>query len=495
MNFKTPAECGISSANIEKFIRDLEDKHLFTHNVLLAKGDDVFFEKYWAPFDEKFIHRQYSVTKSITALAVGFAVQDGLVDLDAPISRYFPEEAAAAKCELLKKQTVREMLSMRTSLVPEKWLFHWKSGKHTDRVQFYFENSTVDNKRNSGTIYNYDSSGSFVLCAMVEKVTGMSLIEYMRKKCFDKIGVSPEADCLICPGGYSWADSGLLCTARDLYLMARFTMNMGKWNGEQLLNEDFVRAATSKLTDNNPNLIYEFNTFGYGYLIWRTYDNSFFFNGMGGQLAVCVPDKDIILIYNADNQNNNLVSKKNVIDSFFKHIIRAEQNTENEAQDAASLAEYTRDLKLGTVVGANSSPMAEKISGKTFRLDPNPMHIKWIRITFTGDEGRLDYENATGEKSITFGMGDNVFGIFPEEGYSDRVGGVRVPGNFYKTANGAAWVEDGKLGIAVQAIDKYMGRLHIQLGFKDENTVGIKMSPFAEYFFEEYDGYAAGYAE
>lgn len=491
MNFKKPEQCGISSANIEKFIRTIEDRKLFTHNVLIAKGDDIIFEKYWAPFDEKFLHRQYSVTKSIVALAIGFAEQDGLVELDAPISKYFPEEAKCAKCELIKNQTVREMMTMTTSLLAEFWI----KDECKDRVKFYFENSSLKNRRPSGTIFNYDSSGTFILCALVERVTGKTFMEYMRENCFDKIGVSREATCLKCPGGHSWGDSALLCTARDLYLMARFTMNMGKWGGEQLLNEAFVKDATSPLVDVDDNFVYEHNTIGYGYYIWATYDNSFFFNGMGGQLAVCVPDKDLILIYNGDNQGNNFNAKKNVVDAFFDTIVRAEHNTENEESDAASLAEYTKDLKLCVAWGEKTSSLAEKISGKTFVLKENPMKIKWVKFNFTSDVCTFEYENATGKKNLYFGMGKNVFDKFPEEGYSDLVGAEYAPGNFYKCAASAAWARENTLGIHVQIIDKYFGRLSMKFAFKDEDTLGIKMTPAAEAFLTEYNGYAEAYAE
>lgn len=491
MNYAKPEKCGISSANIEKFIRKLEANHLFTHDVIIAKGDNIIFEKYWKPFDEKFSHRQYSVTKSIVALAIGFAEQDGLVDLDAPISKYFPEESAMAP-ELMKKQTVKDMLTMRTALIPKNWL----EAKCADRVKFYFENTSVDNSRPSGTIFQYDSTGSFILGALVERVSGKSFMDYMREKCFDKIGVSREATCLKCPGGHSWGDSALICTPRDMLLMAKFTMNLGKWNGEQLLNEQYVKTAISKVTDNNPSLIYEHNTCGYGYLIWCTYDNSFFFNGMGAQLAVCVPDKELILIYNGDNQGtNNFPSKKNIIDAFFEFIVKAEQDTSNPEAAEKSLEEYTKDLKLGTIIGESYSPFADKINGKTFTLDANPMNIKWIRFNFDGDKSTFEYENKTGKKTIYFAMGANVFAKFPEEGYSNLVGGEYAPGNFYDCAASAAWIEPRKLGLCVQVIDKYFGKLSMQFGFKDENTVGIYMVKAAENFFNEYQGYAAGYSK
>ena len=491
INFKKPEECGISSRNIERFIKTMEDRRLYTHNLLIAKGNDIIYENYWNPFNVAFLHRQYSVTKSIVALAVGFAEQDGLVNLDDPISKYFPEEAKVAKSELIKNQTVREMLTMTTALIPE----HWIANKCKDRVNYYFENASLGNKRPSGTIFSYDSSGSFILCAMVERVTGKTFMDYMREKCFDKIGVSKEATCLTCPGGHSWGDSALLCTARDLFRMARFTMNYGKWDGEQLLNEDFVRTATSKLVDNNNDFVYEHNTLGYGYQIWRTYDDSFFFNGMGGQLAVCVPSKDLIMIYNGDNQGNNFNAKKNIIDAFFDIVVRPEHDLTDAEEQQKSLEEYSKNLKLAFVIGEKSSPIQDKIAGKTFRLEPNPMKIKWVRFTFNGFRSYMEYENATGEKRLNFSVGSNIFDHFPEEGYSDLVGAEYAPGNYYVMASSGAWLEPNKFGIHVMAIDKYFGRLSIIIGFKDENTLGIKMTPSAECFFTEYNGWAEGYAE
>ena len=92
-------------------------------------------------------------------------------------------------------------------------------------------------------------------------------------------------------------------------------------------------------------------------------------------------------------------------------------------------------------------------------------------------------------------MSDNFFGKFPEEGYSDLVGAQYAKGNFYKSATSAAWFSENTLGIQVLVIDKYFGRLCITLSFKDENTLGVWMAPFAENFFNEYRGYAEGYAE
>ena len=107
---------------------------------------------------------------------------------------------------------------------------NWFSARHPDRVRFYFENDDKFSRPGS-TVFEYDSPGSFVLCAILERLVGASFIEYLRPRLFDKIGISKEAKCLTCPGGHSWGDSACIFTARDLLLLAKFVINGGKWNG------------------------------------------------------------------------------------------------------------------------------------------------------------------------------------------------------------------------------------------------------------------------
>ena len=162
MNYVTAEQKGISSEHILEYIRHLEKNQMSMHDVIIMRGNDIVFEKYWAPFHKDFLHRQYSVSKSFVALAVGFLEQDGLVNLDDPISKYFPEELKNQKNEYMRNQTVRHMLMMSTSMRCRNWF----AEKPDDRVRFYFENDHYE-CRPSGTIFQYDSEGSFVLGALV----------------------------------------------------------------------------------------------------------------------------------------------------------------------------------------------------------------------------------------------------------------------------------------------------------------------------------------
>ena len=124
-------------------------------------------------------------------------------------------------------------------------------------------------------------------------------------------------------------------------------------------------------------------------------------------------------------------------------------------------------------------------------LCENDMGITKIGLEFKDGKGYFNYTNAQGDKTLEFGMCENAFGLFPQEGYADEVGGVYTPGHYLKCAASAAWVMPHQLFIKVQIIDKYFGNMNIMLGFVG-NQVSMFMKSAAEDFLEEYQGYAGG---
>lgn len=490
MNVKTPEQAGLSSVDIQKYIDFLEQSRFSSHCMVIARGDDIIFEKYWEGFGPDYLHRQYSASKSIVGIAVGFAIQDGYFSLDDKMIDLFPEELKNQPDENIRNQTVRNMLMMSTSHVDRGW---FAGHTCTDRVQHYFDSQDPATSHPAGTIFCYDSEGSFVLGALVERKVGKPFMDYLREKLFDKIGVSKEAYCLKCPGGHSWGDSAVICSSRDLLLMARFMMNKGKWNGEQLLDEKYVIDATSKLTAVGTLNEYTADRQGYGYLIWRTYDNGWFFNGMGSQFAIAVPDKDLIMVYNADNQG--MSHKEPIIGGFFDMIARKIQD-EPMPENPEALAEASKTLPLMTAKGEMDSEWRERVNGVTYNMAQNNMGITKLSLHFEGDEGEMRYTNAQGDKVIRFGFGRNIFeDKFPQEGYSDDVGGVETKNYYYKYAASAAWTNPWQLHLKVQIVDKYFGRLDIVLSFAEGGRLTVQMTKTAEDFLNEYKGWAQGRAE
>ena len=487
MNYITPEKAGAASENIIKYIDKIESKRLATHNIIMARGNDIFFEKYWKPFNADFLHRMYSVSKSFVSLAIGILIQEGEISLDDTMAKHFSEELKNQPDKNMHNQTVRDMLMMSTAKPNRNWF----SEKPKDRVRFYFEND-IKETRPAGTVFSYDSDGSFVLCALVERITQKTLIEYLKEKLFDKIGVSDDIYCLKCPGGHSWGDSGIICKPTDLLKVARFVLDGGSFNGEQILDRKYIENAVRNQIFINYEDINDANTYGYGWQFWKTYEDSFYFNGMGCQYAVCVPKKDLILIYNGDNQGKENV-RQCIIDSFFELIVNtvSDNPLPENAEAYNKLVKRTHSLELICAKGEAHSDFQEEICDKVYKLSENPMKIEYIKLEIDGNTGRLFYRNRQGEKVLHFGMCKNVISDFPQEGYSDECGTVEKKGSFYRCAASAAWVEPKKLYIKVQIIDKYFGNLGITIGFKD-NVCGLHMVKHAEAFLDEYQGFAGG---
>ena len=112
----TPEQAGISSAKVLEFIKALDDHELNTHSIIMARGNDIFAEAYYAPFDADFKHRMYSVSKSFIAIAVGLAEQEGLLSLDDKFMKYFPEYRNANVDAKYEETTIRDMLTMRSCM-------------------------------------------------------------------------------------------------------------------------------------------------------------------------------------------------------------------------------------------------------------------------------------------------------------------------------------------------------------------------------------------
>lgn len=481
----SPEAAGSRAIDVRRFMARMREYGVNLHSVIMQRGNDIFFEKYFAPFTANDIHRMYSVTKSFISASVGCLVTDGKLDINDPILKYFPEKLSDDTHDFLKKQTVRDMLMMNTCFASGTWF----KPEYKNRVDFYFGNKPV---RPSGTIFDYDSTGSYIMGVMVERIAGMPLLEYMKRRFLNEIGGFESAQILKTMDGTPWGDSAMLCTPRALLNFANLMMHGGNWHGRQLIDADYVRAATSRQTDNNIDDRAAYNRCGYGYQFWMTPRGSFSCLGMGGQLAVCVPDKDFIFVCTGDTQLGDDAGMAAIYGALFDCVV---DRLDGSDPDGA-LPELDEELKLPVVAGEAASELAGAVSGRWFRLEPNDMGITRLRVCLNDGSGVLEYENAQGEKALPFGIGRNEFGKFPELGYSDEYGNIHNNTGFmYKCAASGAWVDKNKLRIRVQIIDRYLGGLVITLGWRDKDSIGVRMFKVAEDFLQTYNGWAGGTSE
>ena len=247
----TPESAGVSSACIKEYLDYLNRRGIAMHGVLFMKGEDIFAECYWTPFDKDFCHRMYSQTKSYVAIAIGLLQDEGKLKITDKIMDYFPEKIHTDLHEYLKEQTIEDMLLMCTAGETP----YWFNVPDEDRTELYLNKHS--NARPSRTVWQYDSAGSQVMCNLVEKLSGKTMLEYMKEKLFDEMGTFKTAQLLKVRNGDSWGDSALVCTQRDMASFARLLLNGGSWHGKRLVSEDYVKRATSPLVSCSESGFYD----------------------------------------------------------------------------------------------------------------------------------------------------------------------------------------------------------------------------------------------
>ena len=236
-------------------------------------------------------------------------------------------------------------------------------------------------------------------------------------------------------------------------------------------------------------------TQGYGYQIWRVCGNGFAFVGMGDQLTVCYPDKDLIFACTSDNQGTNNLIREMILaeleDSFVDKIADGALAEDQAAQ--VELDGLISGLKLRAVQGMADSAFREELNGAEYVCEENAMGITKFSFTFTDEtQGELRYTNAQGDKTLPFGVNHNVFGKFPQLGYSNEYGTVPTTDGFtYDDAVSFAWLGEKELMVFVQIIDRYFGNMSAKFAFKGDKAYA-SFTKAAEYFLGEYQGDLVG---
>lgn len=477
----TPESVGIASKSILDFVKFLDDSRMHTHSIFVAKGDTVIAESYYAPFHKDFLHRMYSVSKSFVAVAVGMAVTEGLIRMEDPVIGYFPEFRSSEPDEYQQRCTVRDMLCMSSNI--GSGVYWW--GRFASRVEAYYSLKT---EKIPGSMYFYDSIGSFLLGCIIEKLTGKTFLDYLKDKVLLEIGFSRESFTLREPGGFTVGDSGVVCTARDLALFARFIMNGGSWNGKQYIDPRFMVEAVSKQVCNDLDGSFaSYDTGGYGYLIWITHPDGFSLVGMGDQLAICDQKRDFLVVITSDNQANR-GARHLIYHAVYHHLLPeiGDIPLPEDPEGYARLEAYLGSRKLVSREGLCHAALEEKISGVRFVAESNKLGIGWFRLSV--EKGILELEKDGKRFCLEFGLCENKCTRFS---FGDRpvadMMGKNEPGE-YDCAVSAAWVDGHTFSVMAQVIDTYFGCLNIHIGFVGkEATMLFRKS--GQYVFDGMEGY------
>ena len=289
----TPESQGVSSEAIAKFVRAADEKVNSMHSVMILRHGKVIAEAWWAPEDATKPHVLWSLSKSFTSTAVGLVVEEGKLSIEDRVVGFFPDDLPAEPTENLRKMQVKDLLTMSTGHADEP-----NVRQSQDWIKSFLAHPLP---HPPGTFFRYNTPATFMQSAIVQKVTGKTVVDYLQSRLFDPLGIQPPRWDTN-PQGISLGGYGLFLKTEDIAKFGQLYLQNGKWEGKQLIPTTWVQQATSKQVSNGDNPSSDWNQ-GYGFQFWRCRHNAFRGDGKDGQFCIVMPDQDAVVVMTANTTN------------------------------------------------------------------------------------------------------------------------------------------------------------------------------------------------
>jgi len=388
----TPERQGISSADILDFV-DTADRQIDAMNsFIFVRHGYVVAEGWWAPYDAATPHILYSLSKSFTSTAVGLAISEGKLSLDDEVLKYFPEDAPAEPSVNLKAMRVRDLLRMATGNTAEAQF----SPNNVWTKVFLAQPVTFK----PGTHFLYNSPGTYMLSAIVQKVTGMTVLDYLKPRLFEPLGIESPT-WVMSPQGISAGTYGLSLRTEDIARFGQLYLQKGKWKGKQLVPAQWIEEATARQTANGSAPTSDWDQ-GYGYQFWRSRHNTYRGDGAFGQYCMVMPEYDAVVAITSGVRDMQAVM--NLVWNKLLPAMKPDRLPENAAE-RRKLEAKLANLMVKPQAGESNSSLAAKVSGKWFEFPENDRGIRAISFDLNSSAPSMVLRTKDGEQRNPIGLG------------------------------------------------------------------------------------------
>ena len=391
-----PEAEGVSSGAILGWVESVEHDADALHSFVLVRHGKIVAEGWWAPYEKERPHMLYSLSKSFTSTAVGFAVDEGRLNLDDTVVSFFPDKAPAQPSANLAKMRVRDLLRMGTGNANDTFT-PMKEGAETDWIKVFFAQPV---EHDPGTFFRYNTGATYMLSAIVQKATGQKVIDYLTPRLFEPLEIrNPAWETSaqgITTGGY-----GLKVKSRDIAALGQLYLQKGQWNSKRLLSEKWVEAATSKQISNGDNPNCDWSQ-GYGFQFWRCRHNAFRGDGAFGQYCLVMPDQETVLAI-----TSGLGDMQQVLNGVWTNLLPGIRSAAlpADADAQARLADKLSSLTLRPAQGERASSAAAAALGQTFVFEDNAKGLQTLSLNQDDTGAYLKFRNAHGEQRLDCGYG------------------------------------------------------------------------------------------
>ena len=466
----TPEAEGISSRIINIFLDSVANsKHEF-HSFMFLRHGKVIAEGWWNPYCPDLSHTLYSLSKSFTATAIGFARAEGKLSLSDKVISFFPNDLPDTPNAYLHQLTIKDLLTMSVGHERDPT---GRGVQDSNWVKFFLSTPI---KYEPGTRFVYNSLATYMLSAIVQKVTGQTVNDYLQPRLYEPLVIA-KPDWETDLQGRSTGGWGLRLKTEDIAKFAQLFLQKGKWNGKQVLPAGWAEEASTAHIIQHP----EYSQVrrdssdweqGYGYQMWRCRNNAFRGDGAFGQYAIVMPEQDAVIAITSETGN-----MQGELDLIWKLLLPAMHSRKLPADNHAAAALRKKLASLALPAKKNEMGPASRasIAGKTFAFESNPRKIQSMSFGFEDRIWRVNIKTDTGSYSLAFSA-DNwlpgettMHGPYLVSAAKNKLVGLPP----FKVAGEYTWIDATTLELVL----RYIESPHTQtfLCRFDKDTISVEM--------------------
>ena len=375
----TPSSQGVDPVAVEVFLDAMEaHSEVELHSLMLLRNGHVVTEGWWAPYTPDRVHLLYSLSKSYASTAAGLAAAEGLLDLDRTVLSYFPELDAEVTDERSRAMLVRHVAAMA-------------SGHHTESIDQVWASDPGDLVRgflrlapehDPGTWFAYNQPCTYTLAAIVQRQSGQSLVDYLRPRLFDPLGIG-DVGWQQHPPGRALGFTGLHATTDAIAKLGQLYLQRGWWGDRQLLPESWVEQATSLQIDTPREENIDWRQ-GYGFQFWQA-RHGYRGDGAYGQFCVVLPDENVVVAVTGAS-----IDMQAVLDGLWTHLLPALSDDHRSSPDRTAA-----DVRLARRMTALELPAA------TGKPEPEEAADHWDGAVFAPTGGRCEQQPTLQSVEVT----------------------------------------------------------------------------------------------
>lgn len=395
----TPEAEGISAAGIDSFLNAAaHSKHEF-HSFMFLRHGKLIAQGWWNPYKPNLRHSLYSCSKSFTSTAVGFAVSEKRLSVNDKVISFFKGSLPDTVKPYLAELTVKDLLTMSVGQAVEPTMAI--AGKEDDWVKAFL---AMPIAHKPGSVFLYNSMATFMLSAIVQKVTGQKVVDYLKPRLFDPLRIK-AIDWEINKQGINTGGWGLRVKTEDMAKLGQLYLQKGQWNGKQILPKEWVEEATTFKIDQAPGVAQSKRDSsdwmqGYCYQFWRCRNNAFRADGAFGQYIIVMPDQDAVIAITSET--SDMQGELNLVWKYLLPSIHQKALPAAKASDDR-LEKHLADLSLPPA--ANASGTMNSTFNKTFTIEPNNLNIQSIAFSITNKVCHVTLKKDTASYALDFETG------------------------------------------------------------------------------------------